>query len=111
MISSYLEQLPQERQDVILKLRELVLKHLPSVNESLHYKMPTYRVGDKDVLAFAAQKHYYSVYLMNLKLKAKYADDFAHLNVGKSCIRFKKLEQFPLDSFEKILKEIKTAKG
>lgn len=49
--------------------------------------------------------------MIDLKLKAKYADDFAHLNVGKSCIRFKKLEQFPLDTFEEILNEIITAKG
>lgn len=106
MISSYLEKYPQERQDVLLELQSLILKHLPKVEESLKYKMPTYRLNGKDVLAFAAQKQYFSVYIMNLKLKEKYAADFSHLNVGKSCIRFKKLEQFPLNTFEKILKDI-----
>lgn len=106
MIDDYLTKLPEERQTVIIKLQELTKQHLPKVEESLHYKMPTYRINGKDVIAFAAQKHYFSVYIMDIRLIEKYTDDFSHLNIGKSCIRFKRLSQFPLQSFEMILKEI-----
>ena len=54
--------------------------------------------------AFASQKQYMSLY-MDVDLVKEHADELSHLNVGKSCIRFTKIDNLPLDTVEQILKE------
>ena len=42
---------------------------------------------------------------MDVDLVEEHADELSYLNVGKSCIRFTKLEKLPLETVEQILKE------
>ena len=42
---------------------------------------------------------------MDVDLVQEHADELSHLKVGKSCIRFTKLEKLPLETVEQILKE------
>jgi hypothetical protein len=42
---------------------------------------------------------------MDVDSVAGHSDELSHLNVGKSCIRFTKIEKLPLDTVELILKE------
>jgi hypothetical protein len=61
--------------------------------------------------ALAAQKHYYALYLMCVyqdpKLERLLRDGFARagtkLDMGKSCVRFRKIEDLPLDTVGRIV--------
>lgn len=122
-VDAYLAELPPERREVATKLRALIRKHLPKgYAEAMTWGMPTYEVPlarypdtyNKKPLAyvgFAAQKNKYSLYLMGVaedsaqerKLRAAAAAMGIKLDMGKSCVRFTRLDQLPLDAIAGIV--------
>lgn len=119
-VAAYLRELPAERRTELEAVRAVILAHLPEgYQEIMQYGMIVYVVplsaypqgylGKKDVplsyAALAAQKNFMSVYLMNIYSdtateqwfqKASIASG-KKLDMGKSCIRFKKAHDLPLD--------------
>lgn len=115
----YILQLPEERQVVIGKLRDTIKKHLPSGFEEtinygmigfvvLHSKYPAgYHCTPELPVPFiniASQKNFVAVYHMGLYAKRELFDWFTNefpkhskrkLDMGKSCIRFKNLNDIP----------------
>ena len=116
-IQEYLAEMPEERREAINKVRETILKHLPEgYEEAINFGMITYQVPlavypdtyNKKPLMYAAlanQKNHMAVYLtgiyMDEKLyqgfEKKYRETGKRYDVGKSCVRFRKLEDLPLD--------------
>lgn len=116
-VSAYLKELPPERRAVISAVRDVVRKHLPAgYEESMGFGMICYGVPLKKFpktyngqplcyAGLAAQKHHYALYLMgayaNPKVGKGLAGEFKKrgktLDMGRSCIRFKKLDDLPLD--------------
>lgn len=109
-VDRYLEDLPAERQRALRRVRELIHEVAPDAGESMKYRMPTYYLGESPLCAFASQKHHMSLY-MDVDLVAKHGAALAHLNVGKSCIRFKRLDDLPLDTVRAILVETLAGMG
>ncbi len=116
-VEGYLEELLPERRKVISEIRDMMIKNLPEgYQENMNWGMICYEVS-LSVLsdtyngqslmyaALAAQKNYYSVYLMNVygdpkkekELKESFERTGKKLNMGKSCLRFRKLEDIPMD--------------
>ena len=116
-MEGYLEELLPERRKVISEIRDMMIKNLPEgYQENMNWGMICYEVS-LSVLsdtyngqslmyaALAAQKNYYSVYLMNVygdpkkekELKESFERTGKKLNMGKSCLRFRKLEDIPMD--------------
>lgn len=119
-VAEYLKELPAERREVIAAVREVMLANLgEGFEEGMNYGMMGYYVphslypagyhcDPKQPLPFAglaAQKNAYSLYLMHLYMDQAAVDRFVKawkgtgkkLDMGKSCIRFKKLEDVALD--------------
>jgi uncharacterized protein YdhG (YjbR/CyaY superfamily) len=118
-VDKYLSELPEERQLAINKLRKEVKKNMPKgFQETMNYgmigyvvphsKFPAgYHCNPKDPLPFmniASQKNFIAVYHMgvyaNPELLKWFTDAYAKagvgkLDMGKSCIRFKKPENIP----------------
>jgi uncharacterized protein YdhG (YjbR/CyaY superfamily) len=115
--AAYLASLPAERRKVITAVRGVIRKHLPKgYVESmswgmLAYEIPlgrypdTYNKQPLMYLALAAQKNNYALYLTSVssnkplmaKLAAAYKAAGQKLDMGKGCLRFKTLEELPLD--------------
>jgi hypothetical protein len=94
-----------------------VLRYLPQgYRETMNwgmisYEIPleayssTYNGQPLSYAALAAQKNYYALYLMAVygnpvreaRLREGFAQADKELNMGKSCVRFRKLEDLPLD--------------
>ena len=106
-VDEYLDGLADERKHAVATLRSLILETVPQAEEGFQYKMPTYNAAGDFLAAVASQKHYISLY-MNTELVAAHRDELSHLNCGKSCIRFKKLEELPLETVRAILRETHT---
>ena len=73
--------------------------------KSRNYKK---EIIDWPVIALASQKNYMSLYVCALDgkqyLAEKYKKELGKVSVGKSCIRFKKLEDLNLKTLEKVIK-------
>ncbi|MGB0757423.1 MAG: DUF1801 domain-containing protein [Patescibacteria group bacterium] len=118
-VGQYLGELPDEKRDVVTAVRDVILRHLPKgYEEVMQYGMITYVVplsiypegylGDKKTplpyVSLAAQKNHFAVYLSNIYADKKISDWFKveykktdkKMDMGKSCVRFKKLEDLPL---------------
>ena len=102
-VDAYLGGLEPERRAALEQLRALVFETVPDAVETMRYRMPTYELDDV-VCSFASQKHYMSLY-MDVDLAEKHKGALKHLDVGKSCIRFKHIQDLPLDTVTQILKE------
>jgi uncharacterized protein YdhG (YjbR/CyaY superfamily) len=125
-VEEYLDELPEDRRDVVAKVRQMVLKNLPrGYREAvswgvISYEVPLERYADTYnkkplcYVALAAQKNHYALYLMGAYAKPGQADAlkdaFAKagkkLDMGKSCLRFKKVEDLPLDAIGRIIADI-----
>jgi uncharacterized protein YdhG (YjbR/CyaY superfamily) len=81
-----------------------VFEVAPDAVETMKYRMPTYEYGDHALCAFASQKHYMSLY-MDTDIVEKHREELSGLNVGKSCIRFRKMDQLPMDTVKRMLDE------
>jgi hypothetical protein len=129
----YIEEMPKERQAAFKKLRATIKKNLPKgFKEGMGYGMmgwdvphsiypAGYHCNPKDPLPFmgiASQKHSINVYHMSIyadpKLLKWFTDAHAKaspkkLDMGKSCIRYKKLEDIPFDLIGKLASKITVA--
>ncbi len=116
-VEEYIAELPDERAEAIRTVREAILANLPSgFEEAMNWGMITYQVpletypdtyNGKPLMytALASQKNYMVVYLMGIyaseeareSFEAAYRATGKPLDVGKSCLRFKRLDDLPLD--------------
>jgi len=115
-VTEYLAELPAERREMVETVRQLILDNLPAgYEEAMNWGMIAYQVPLKTYpdsynkkplmyAALASQKNYVSLYLIGI-----YADDAARqefeeayratgkrYDVGKSCVRFRTLDDLPL---------------
>ena len=115
-VAEYLESLPEERREAIVQVREVILSHLPEgYEEVMNWGMISYQVpletypdtyNGKPLLyaALASQKHHMAVYLSGIyiseerkrRFEEAYRQTGKRFDTGKSCVRFRKLEDLPL---------------
>ena len=122
-VDEYLRELPDDRRAVVSAVRDVVLRHLPEgYRESMSYGMIGYGIPleryphtyNKQPLAYAAlaaQKNFSALYVMcayqdsaqERALRDAFAAAGKKLDMGKSCIRFKKLDDLPLEALGRII--------
>lgn len=110
-VDAYIDAIPDDRTEAIVTLIGLIHNVAPGIEESLRYNMPTYTLNGELLYAVASQKHYMSLYIINAKLIKEFLPQLGEVNIGKNCIRFKKLEHLNLEAVEQLLKEAYTKKG
>lgn len=120
-VDHYISQIPEERRGPVQKLRETIQKNLPKgFEEGINYNMigfyvphtvypDGYHCNPKDPLPFiniASQKNFVALYHSGLYADKKLYDWFVSeypnhckykLDMGKSCVRFKKVDDIPFD--------------
>lgn len=73
------------------------------------YKNSKGEIIDWPIVALASQKNYISVYVCSIEdgeyIAEKHKDQLGKVSVGKSCIRFNKLEKVDLPELEKVIKK------
>ena len=116
-VEAYLAELSPERRTAIDTVRETILTHLPPGYEEvmnwgmIAYEVPlsvypnTYNGQPLMYAALASQKNHMAVYLTGIytteearnKFEAAYRATGKRFDAGKSCVRFRKLDDLPLD--------------
>lgn len=121
-VKSYLASLPADRRAAVRAVRDVIREHLPKgYVESMRYGMIVYEVPlsvepvtyNKQPLSYAglaSQKQYMSCYVMACyfppvmeRLREGFRRAGKRLDMGKSCIRFKRLEDLPLDVIGEVI--------
>ena len=103
-VAEYLQQLPDDRRAHLTELRELIKTTWPKIKEDMAYGMPTYHLEGHMFCAMANQKHYMSLYIMPYDLLRAFKMELKAYNCGRSCIRFRKLDEEKTIFFERVLK-------
>lgn len=116
-VQEYLDNLEPDRREVVSAVREVISAAMPDgYEEAIAYGMigwsvplerypDTYNGQPLGYVALAAQKRYYSLYLNALyagsvdetEFRRRWEDSGRKLDMGKSCLRFRKLEDLNLD--------------
>ena len=104
-LSSYIAAIPAERVGAIKKLIDLVKKTAPTVGETFQHGMPYYPLDGEPLFAIASQKHFMAIYITEHDLVTRYRDLLGKVNLGKSCIRFKKDSDLNWDYLEALILE------
>ena len=125
-VDEYIAQVPEGRHEIIVFLHDLIQKTAPKLKPHFAYNMLGYggfEYLDKrtkemkpwPIVALANQKNYVSLYVCAINgqeyLAEKYKDQLGKVNVGRSCIRFKKLENLNLETVKKLIKEAEQSPG
>jgi uncharacterized protein YdhG (YjbR/CyaY superfamily) len=103
-VAQFLAEADPARRPALVAFRRLVKRAAPKAVESMSYGMPCYASG-RTAFGFTAQKHYLSFYVCDVELIEKYAEELRGLDCGKSCLRGRRLEHFPLDVLEELVRE------
>lgn len=129
-VQDYLAALPADRREIIETVRATILANLPDGYEErvehrmLTYSVPlsrypkTYNKKPLEYVALASQKNYLSLYLMGVysnpggeaDLRARWAKTGKKLDMGKSCVRFKQIDDLPLDLIGDVIAEVPVEK-
>jgi uncharacterized protein YdhG (YjbR/CyaY superfamily) len=116
-VDDYLEALPEDRREAIRAVRAVVLDNLPDgYEEAMNWGMITYQIPlerypdtyNQQPLMYAAlasQKQHMAVYLTGIytsdesreAFETAYRSTGKRFDVGKSCVRFRTLDDLPLD--------------
>lgn len=126
----YIQELPEDRVEAIQKLQKVVLDNLPKgFKEEMSYGMIGYVVPHEiypagyhctpklplPFMSFASQKNSINFYHMGIYANPELLNWFtteypkhckAKLDMGKSCIRFKKLDQIPFELIGELVQKV-----
>lgn len=129
-VEDYILQIPEDRQDVFRKIFETVNNNLPDgFSQGLSYGMigwavplETYPAGyhctpgsPLPFMSIASQKNFIALYHMGMYAKPELLDWFVEeypkysrikLDMGKSCVRFKKMDDIPLQLLAELSKKM-----
>ena len=128
-VEQYLADLPEDRRTVVSAVRGVVNANLPpGYTETMAFGMigwgiplqdypDTYNGQPLGIAALASQKNHLSLYLMGLYssepeeawFREEYAKRGMRLDMGKSCVRFTRLDQLPLDVIAEVIARIPPA--
>ncbi|MDN3665208.1 DUF1801 domain-containing protein [Algibacter miyuki] len=131
-VNEYLSNLPEDRTIPVEKLRQQLLTNMPKgIEETISYGMLGYVVPHKvypsgyhcnpklplPFMSLASQKNFIAVYSMVLYAKKEVMDWFVteyakrckyKLDMGKSCIRFKKMDDIPFELIGELAAKVST---
>lgn len=118
-IEEYMKALPENRKEIMHFLHDFICKTVPKLKPHFASNMIGYgsfpymsykkEMIERPVISLANQKNYVSIYICATEdgeyLAEKFKDELGKVSVGKSCIRFKKLEDINLPVLKKVIKQ------
>jgi hypothetical protein len=110
-VDDYLASLPEDRRDTVTRVHEVVTEAVPDLEVrmwksfigygSYHYRYASGREGDWFPIGLTNNKSYVSLYFCAAEddgyLAEKHEHRLGKVSVGKSCVRFKRLDDLNLD--------------
>jgi hypothetical protein len=116
---AHIDRLPEPRRVDVRRLHELIRATVPGLEPTMdarmlgygpyHYRYASGREGDGVQVGLASNKHDISLYVVAADesgyLAERYAERLGKASCGRSCIRFKRLDDIDLDVVRQLLRE------
>lgn len=123
--AEYIEQLTEPRKSDIAAMDQLIREAAPKLEPFIHggmlaygrwhYKYESGREGDWFRIGLASNKNYISLYVCAADERGycaeRYKEALPKANIGKSCVRFKRMADLDPQALRKLIKEGAKAKG
>ena len=103
-VDEYIAAQPAAVQDILGRVRSAIRKAIPRAEETISYKIPTYKLHNRPVLYFAGWKQHYSLYPATERVVAAFKADLAPYEIKKGTIRFPLSQPVPVTLITRIAK-------
>jgi uncharacterized protein YdhG (YjbR/CyaY superfamily) len=103
-VDEYIASQPEIVQDLLEQVRSAIRKAAPEAEETISYKIPTYKLPSGPVLYFAGWKRHISLYPATATIVAAFKTDLAPYVVDKGTIRFPLAQPIPMKLIGRIAK-------
>lgn len=121
----YIAAIPEPRRQEFEKIHDLIQKTVPTLEPHIlsgmigygtyHFRYASGKEGDWSLICLANQKNYISVYICSTEngkyVAEEYIDKLPKASIGKSCIRFKSLQEIDLSVLAEIIKKAEKIGG
>lgn len=102
-VNHYIAGFPTPVRGVLEKVRAALHKALPGADEAIAYGIPVLKRDGRPVIYFAAFKAHYSLYPMNKRMEAEFADDLVRYEIsGRGTVRFPLTKPVPVGFIQRI---------
>jgi uncharacterized protein YdhG (YjbR/CyaY superfamily) len=95
-VDEYIASHPEAARGTLERVRNAIRKAVPRAEETISYKMPTYKLPAGPVLFFAGWKRHYSLYPASGCLVAAFQKELTPYEVEKGTIRFPLSQPVPV---------------
>ncbi|WP_217809492.1 iron chaperone [Massilibacteroides vaginae] len=102
-IDKYIQNFPDEVQEILVKIRELIKKLAPEAEEQMAYGMPGYKTNKKPLIYFGAYKNHIGLYATP-EAHAEFKDELSGYKQGKGSVQFPLNHPIPYELIERIIK-------
>ena len=103
-MDDYIAAQPAAVQDILGRVRSAIRKAIPRAEETISYKIPTYKLHNRAVLYFAGWKQHYSLYPATERVVAAFKAELAPYEIKKGTIRFPLSQPVPVTLITRIAK-------
>lgn len=103
-VDEYIALQPEAARSLLERVRGAIRKALPEAEETISYKIPTYKLPGGPVLYFAGWKAHYSLYPATGEILTALKDELERYEVEKGTIRFPLKGPVPVRLITKIAK-------
>lgn len=124
-VEEYMDMLSADRREIIEFIHKFIQKTAPTLKPHFAYNMLGYgsfkyknnkkQILDWPTISLASQKNYISLYVCAVQngeyIAEKHKDELGKVDVGRSCIRFKKISDLNLKALEKVIKMAEKSPG
>jgi hypothetical protein len=121
----YIASIPEPRRDDVEKIHALIQNTVPSLKPHIlsgmigygtyRYRYASGKEGEWSLIALASQKNYISLYICSIEngkyIAEEYKDKMPKASIGKSCIRFKNLDDIDVSVLKEIIKKAEKVGG
>ena len=103
-VGDYIAGFPKDVQKVLRTIRKTIRAAAPDAEESITYRIPTYKLNGRPLIYFAAFKTHIGIYPVTAPVKAKFKKELSGYKGGKGTVRFPLDEPIPYKLITRIVK-------
>jgi uncharacterized protein YdhG (YjbR/CyaY superfamily) len=103
-VDEYIAKFPKPVQAILRKIRKTIRAAAPDAEESISYRIPTYKLNGHPVIYFAGFKSHIGLYPMTATVKTKFKKELSGYKGGKGTVKLPLDEPIPYALIARIAK-------
>lgn len=101
-IDAYISSFPQDSQEKLQAIRQIITEEAPEAVETISYQMPTFKLSGRNLIHFAGYNHHIGLYPTPSPIGA-FQKELTAFKTSKGAIQFPLDTPLPLDLIRRIV--------